>query len=63
MVRQPATATLRSMPDSPRITTDADRRAYEAGRRAGLAVAAIVRQRAALRERIEPPRDEPADQA
>ena len=51
------------MPDSPRISTDADRRDYEAGRRAGLAVAALMRQRAALRERVEPPRDAPDDPA
>jgi hypothetical protein len=47
----------------PTIRTDADRRAYEAGRRAGLAVAAIVRQRAALRERVETPGDEPEERA
>jgi hypothetical protein len=38
----------------PTIRTDADRRAFEAGRRAGLAVAAIVRERA---EPEEPPGD------
>jgi hypothetical protein len=47
----------------PSIRTDADRRAYEAGRRAGFAVVAIVRQRAALREGVDSPGDEPADAA
>jgi hypothetical protein len=55
------------MPVSPTdpstIRTDADRRAYEAGRRAGLVVAAIVRERAALRERIENQGDEPGEKA
>jgi hypothetical protein len=47
----------------PTIRTDADRRAFEAGRRAGLAVAAIVRPRTAVPERIEAPDDEPGDDA
>jgi hypothetical protein len=55
------------MPESPAypptIRTDADRRAFEAGRRAGLAVAAILRQRAAPSERVETPGDEPGEQA
>jgi hypothetical protein len=46
----------------PAIRTDADRHAYEAGRRAGLVVAAIVRQRAPVPERVETLGDEPEEQ-
>jgi hypothetical protein len=66
-VRQAAPGTLPAMPEPPAfpptIRTDADRRAFEAGRRAGLAVAAILRQRAALSERVETSGDEPGEQA
>lgn len=47
----------------PPLQTDTDRRAYLAGRRAGRAVAAILRDRAASTEHVETPGDEPGEQA
>jgi hypothetical protein len=48
----------------PTIRTDADRRAFEAGRRAGLAVAAIVRERVEdAGAAPEEPEDDPAGAA
>jgi hypothetical protein len=47
----------------PMIRTEADRRAYEAGRRAGFVVAAIARESAARAERVNTPGDEPEEQA